>query len=212
MLQEDLLGTRAVFLSASIPDPRRWAGDFDALEITDAVVAAGQAVLTAGGTLVTAAHPTIAPLLLYVASEFPAPEEPLVIVYQSKLFESVLPAATRQFAALGVGDLRSTPKVDGDEPVPGKWDRSLAVMREMMLEQTDPAGAIFIGGMQGILDERDLFVRRFPGRPIYAAGRPGGEARAIAEGLESPLARELAAADVYPTLFRRVIADLALRL
>ena len=57
-------GGRALFLSASIPDPERWSGPFDALEVTDAVVALARASLTRGYALVTAAHPTIAPLLL----------------------------------------------------------------------------------------------------------------------------------------------------
>jgi hypothetical protein len=58
---------RTLFLSASIPDPERWDGEFDALAITDAVVALARTFLSAGWRLVTAAHPTIAPLLLYVA-------------------------------------------------------------------------------------------------------------------------------------------------
>ena len=70
MRQSEVLAGRAVFLSASIPDQSRWHGEFDVREITDAVVAASRAVLTADGVLVTAAHPTIAPLLLYVAGEF----------------------------------------------------------------------------------------------------------------------------------------------
>src|SRR5207248_3048115 len=89
----------SIFISASIPDPTRWEGDFDAFEITDAVVALARACLTAGFRLVTAAHPTIAPLLLYVAAEFPAAPSPRVVVYQSDLFADVLPSATRRFEA-----------------------------------------------------------------------------------------------------------------
>src|SRR5947209_17144556 len=83
-----LAGIR-IFLSTSIPNVKRWDGEFDALAITDAVVATGRAVLTEGGQLITAAHPTIAPLLLYLAREVDAIETagPSVLVYQSKLFE-----------------------------------------------------------------------------------------------------------------------------
>lgn len=52
---------------------------FDALEVTDAVVAAGRSFLALDGVLVTAAHPTIALLLLYVAAEFPATDERSVV-------------------------------------------------------------------------------------------------------------------------------------
>jgi hypothetical protein len=40
-----------VFLSASIPDGRRWEGEFDPLEITDAVIARITAMWTAGGKI-----------------------------------------------------------------------------------------------------------------------------------------------------------------
>ena len=51
------LAGQAVFLSASIPDPSRWPGEFDALEITDAVVSVARAVLSAGAVLVTGGAP-----------------------------------------------------------------------------------------------------------------------------------------------------------
>src|ERR1700692_4396104 len=94
---------RSLFLSASIPDPQRWDGEFDALAITDAVVALARVFLTAGWRLVCAAHPTIAPLLLYVAAEIPDRGERRVSIYQSMLFEDVLPTATRRFEADRVG-------------------------------------------------------------------------------------------------------------
>src|SRR5439155_20496577 len=109
---ELVLAGTAVFLSASIPDPTRWTGDFDALEIIDAVVAVGRSMLSAGARLVTAAHPTIAPLLLYVAAELPHAPEPRVVVYQSGVFDSVMPEATRRFEADGVGTLIRTEPVD----------------------------------------------------------------------------------------------------
>jgi hypothetical protein len=206
---------RAVFLSASIPDPARWQGDFDAREITDAVVAACRAVLTVGGTLVTAAHPSIAPLLLYVAGEFPPQpaREPRVITYQSALFEDVMPEATLRFAESGVGDFRVTPAADGDEPRPGRWDRSLRVMRETMFAQAAPVAAIFVGGMEGIRDEFDLLRETSPGTALYPLARPGGEAARLQSGSERDTVRELlSTSDVYPTVFREVMNDLALRL
>lgn len=203
------LAGRAVFLSASIPDPDRWEGAYDALEVTDAVVASARAVLTAGGMLVTAAHPTIAPLLMYVAAERPATDgPPQVIVYQSDLFGDVLPEPTRRFGEDGISELRWTPAAEGEAPEPGRWHRSLRVMRHRMLSETDPAAAIFVGGMEGIADEFDIFQELFPGRPVYPIGRPGGEARALAARTESRVPR-LIDDDVYPALFRRIVADLA---
>jgi len=66
------------------------------------VVALARACLTAGFRWVTAAHPTVAPLLLYVSAEFPTADDQRVIVYQSELFEDVCrrrPAASSQTAS-----------------------------------------------------------------------------------------------------------------
>jgi hypothetical protein len=196
-----------VFLSASIPDPDRWTGDFSPFEITDAVVAFARVFLSEGYRIVTAAHPTVAPLLLYVAAEMPlSPDR--IIVYQSQLFEDVLPTATRRFEADGVGSIVWTPAAPDDSPEPGNWDRSLQIMRNQMLEETRPAAACFIGGMGGIPDERDLFAQRFPEHPIYPAGRPGGAARILADELDQPIGDALRNLDVYPALWRRVVADI----
>jgi hypothetical protein len=201
------LNRRAVFLSASIPDPSRWEGAYDAIEVTDAVVAAARAILTRGGLLVSAAHPTIAPLLMYVAAELPASDVTQVIVYQSDLFDDVLPEPTRRFGEDNIGDLRWTPAVEGEAPEPGKWDRSLRLMRHRMLSETDPAAAIFVGGMGGISDEFSMFREVFPDRPVYPVGRPGGEARVLANRTELRVPRQLDG-DVYPALFRRIVADI----
>jgi hypothetical protein len=210
---DPVLAERTVFLSASIPDPERWTGGFDPREISDAVVAAARAVLTAGGTLVTAAHPTIAPLLLYVAAEFPRDDAPpRVITYQSSLFEHVMPDDTRRFQDSGIGDFRFTQAEPGDTAVPSGWARSLLSMREVMFGETRPVAAIFVGGMAGIREEYDLLVSRQPRPLVYPIGRPGGEAERLAWEVESDLRALLIAGDVYPSVFRAVIADIARRL
>jgi hypothetical protein len=201
----------SIFISASIPDPTRWVGDFDALEITDAVVALARACLTAGFRLVTAAHPTIAPLLLYVAAEFPPAPHQRILVYQSDLFADVLPTATRRFEAEEVGTLVWTPAAMGDRPEPGRWDASLAMMREQMFRETAPIAACFVGGMSGISVEYELFVRMFPDHPTYAVGRPGGEARSLTRRSPDELAEMLGDGDVYPDVWRRVLSHLTSR-
>jgi SLOG cluster3 family len=203
----------SVFLAASIPDPERWSGTFDPREITDAVVAAARAVLSAGAALVTGAHPTITPLLLYVASEFPVQESvPRVLVYQSALFESVLPRETRRFAEDGTGELRMTEAVPGDRVEPGSRAASLRVMREAMFTQTRPAAGIFIGGMEGVTDELHLLRELMPQAVLYPLARPGGEAAQLLEFAPPEVRQLLADSAVYPTVFRKVVADLASRL
>lgn len=197
-----------IFVSASIPDPDRWDGDYDPLAITDAVVALSRAFLTHGIQLVSAAHPTIAPLLLYVAAEFPRSRERRVVIYQSQLFQDVLPTATRRFEQQGVGKLVWTAAAEGDAPRPGSWNRSLSRMRQQMLNETRPAAAVFIGGMQGIPEEFELFGQLFPGRPRYPLGSPGGEARALVNRVDSPIAQRLQHEETYPALARLILEDL----
>ena len=203
----------SVFLGASIPDPDRWTGDYDPREITDAAVAAARAVLSAGGTLVSGAHPTMAPLLLYVASEFPVrPGTPRVIIYQSSLFDSVLPPAARRFEKDGVGALRRTPAVPGDTPRPDGWAASLRLMRETMFTETRPAAGIFIGGMQGITTELRLLNELVPHALLYPLAHPGGEAASLLDYAPEEIRGMLAESTVYPTVFRAVVDDLASRL
>jgi len=199
---------RTLFLSASIPDPERWKGEFDALAVTDAVVALARTFLSAGWRLATAAHPTIAPLLLYVASELPAEGPHRVITYQSRLFVDVLPTATQRFKDEGIARFEWTQAGPGDSPEPGQWDHSLAIMRQQMLSQTEPDAAVFVGGMKGIREEHELFKAVRPGRPRYALGAPGGEARTL-ERPPSPLGDMLAGSVVFPAVARAILAELS---
>lgn len=198
----------AVFLSASIPDPNAWTGTFSAPDITDAVVAFARVFLTAGVRLVSAAHPTIAPLLLYVAAEIEPRQTERVVIYQSQLFEDVLPPVTRRFEADEIGQIIWTEARDGNPRVRETWGPSLDLMRRRMLNETEPRAAVFIGGMDGIQTEYELFQELFPDRPTYAVGAPGGEARRISQQLDSPLGSRLANDDIYPALWSSVLQDL----
>jgi hypothetical protein len=202
-----------VFLGGSIPNPQRWEGFFDAREITDAIAAAARAVLTAGGTLVTGAHPTIAPLLLYIAAEIPHdPADPRVLVYQSALFESVMPKETKRFEEEGIGSLRMTEAAPGDQPVPGQWSASLRIMRQRMFSDTNPRAGIFVGGMQDISTELELLRERKPPVYTYPVARPGGEAASLVQFAPEQIRELLSTSYIYPTLFRKVVEDLAFRL
>lgn len=207
-----LLNGSSVFVSASIPDSRRWHGDFDPLAVTDAVVAVARAVLAGGGRLVTAAHPTIAPLLLYVAAEQPPSSEPLVVVYQSDAFRDVLPDATLRFEEQGIGTVIHTAAAEGEPPDPSKAPKSLELMRRQLLASEPLAAGIFIGGMSGIPREHALFRSVRPDAPTYALGRPGGEASQLVGSSPAHLRELLATSDLYPAVARAVVADIAERM
>lgn len=197
-----------VFLSASIPDPNRWKGKFDPFEITDAVVATARVVLAHGGTIITAAHPTVAPLLLYAASGQLNDNDQRIIIYQSRAFKPVLPAATNRFETDGICKIKWTRRINNEPPIPQSAPESLAFMREKMLKESKPDAAFFVGGMQGISDEYRLFHEFHPDAPIYAFGRPGGEAEKLIEYSPQKIQTELKESDVYSTLVRHIINDL----
>ncbi|GAB3077536.1 hypothetical protein GCM10027053_47500 [Intrasporangium mesophilum] len=202
----------SVFVSASIPDPARWTGQFDPLAITDAVVSVARTVLASGRRLVTAAHPTIAPLLLYVAAEQPPSAEALVVVYQSEVFEAFWPRATHRFQEQGVGTVIRTPRVGNEPPDPRHAPMSLELMRQRLLTNEPLVAAVFIGGMGGIPDEHALFRETHPDAPTYALAQPGGAAATLVDASPRQLQDILATENIYPAVARAIVADIASRL
>ncbi len=213
------LENKTIFLSSSFPQPERDERYFETanpLKITDAVIAVARAVFSRKGKLVFGGHPTISPLILSVGEEFlPFIEKnlPIVYIYQSKYFKTVISEYTIKLVENGIGDkIRWTPAVDNDR------EKSLALMREKMLGDTDPIAGIFIGGMEGIEDEFKLFTSFFKNRPIYCIGSVGGASKILAErilkneillGFEyKEVTREmLLKFNVYPTLVKAMISD-----
>ena len=160
---------RHVFLSASFPSGQR--GDevrpFDASAIADAVAAVVRAVLVNGGKLLFGGHPTITPLVLMIGSELGV--QNAVDVFQSQWFRDRITGETWTLARLHVGTIHFTPRR-------GSLEESLAEMRRQMLEFVVPTGAIFVGGMSGILDEYRLVGSIRPGVPRIPVVAPGGAA------------------------------------
>lgn len=138
-------------------------------------------------------------------------------VYQSSLYESLIPAETRDLEAAGLGRIRFIPAVPGELPERGRNLASLDLMRQAMLARgNDPAFAVFIGGMEGIVDEFQ-FRTQFPGRPVYPIGAPGGEAKKLAADLENEPYRlvnrmALLHSAEYGTLMDDILADAIARI
>lgn len=215
------LENKTIFLSASFPQPERDERYFktaNPLDITDAVIAVARAVFSRKGKLVFGGHPTISPLILSVGEEFISFFEktylPIVYIYQSKYFETVISEYTQKLVEKGIGDkIRWVKAVDNDR------EKSLYVMRKTMLNESNPVAGIFIGGMEGIEDEFELFTSFLKNRPVYCIGSVGGASEILAErilkneillGFEyKEVTREaLLKFNVYPTLVKAVISDL----
>ena len=94
------------------------------------------------------------------------------MLYQSAYFQDRFPDDNRRFSNVVLV-----------EPVADDRDASLLRMREAMLSRSDLVGAVFIGGMEGVEIEYELFRRFHPNATALPVASPGGAARRLAERL-----------------------------
>lgn len=165
----------AIFLSAGVPDSsaKHFVAEADSAAISAAVsaliyVTMGRRRLVWGG------HPAITPMIWAYAEAMEIDYGAWVKLYQSAIFDDEFPAETKLFQNVVV-----TPTINGDR------DRSLALMRERMMEETDFAAAVFVGGMQGILDEYSLFRDHAPNAVILPIMSTGGAAEVLGREIDA---------------------------
>jgi hypothetical protein len=197
----------AVFLSASVPDPkrhRRYWESADLIAIRDAVSALAEVVLPRQA-LVFGGHPAITPMIRLIAKACDARHH--VVLYQSKFFAQVYPPDNQEFT-----DIVET-EVKGDR------ESSLAYMRERMLTDTPFAAAFFIGGMEGVEVEFKALGQFQPEVPRFAVVSTGGAASQMPVGetnrheaqrayvLETRYRHELETDLAYLSLFRKILSD-----
>jgi hypothetical protein len=160
----------AIFLSASVPTIGR--GNYyetaDPFLIQSAVrefvtVALGRRLVVWGG------HPAITPMVWAVCEDLGVNFAKAVVLYQSKFFADIFPEENERFG-----------NVEYVDAVPGDREASLLRMRKAMLSRNDLAEAVFIGGMEGILAEYDMFAEFHPGGKVLAVAAAGGAARQLA--------------------------------
>jgi hypothetical protein len=161
--------SKRIFLSASVPRVGR--GNFhesaDPFLIQFAVrelltVALGRRQIVWGG------HPAITPMIWAVCADLGLEYAKAVALFQSRFFSDEFPEENDNFTNLTVIDA-----VEGDR------DKSLASMRREMLSGPFH-GAVFIGGMEGVVDEYDLFTSLHPSAVVVPLYAPGGAARDLA--------------------------------
>ncbi|SCX35886.1 SLOG domain-containing protein [Agrobacterium rosae] len=180
-----------IFLSASVPLPQRNRVFFetaDVLAIREAIKALVEVVLPVG-RITCGGHPAITPLLaLFVREAELSPDH--VTIYQSRLFEGKLPPELANFV-----DVRMTDAVGTDKA------KSLTLMRREMITSRPFAAAVIIGGMEGIYEERDLFIAAHPYAQVLPIPSTGAAAALVYQN--GRYDRELARERTYPSLFRR---------
>ena len=163
------LDRATVFLSASFPSGKRGEQfkPYDASGIADAVSVFSRAILGSNGMLAFGGHPTITPLVVMISRELRVKGS--VLVFQSSWFEDQRLPEVDEIEDEKLGFVRWTPKV-------GELGDSLRRMREEMIRPMRYAGALFIGGMEGIRDEYAMVKEWSPNTPCIPVAGPGGAA------------------------------------
>ena len=166
----------AIFLSASVPDPKRapeYARTADSVAITAAVTALVYVIL-GRRLLVWGGHPAISPMIEGMAGSIGVNYEKCVKLYQSLYFQDQFTSENQSFA-----NVMHTEVIGGDR------DESLAAMRERMLKENHFSAAVFVGGMSGIVDEYELFVNLHPNALVLPIASTGGASLYVFERMGS---------------------------
>lgn len=195
------LQSRSVLLCSSFPSGERGeaVSPYDVNAIADAVTAITRVILSANGRIVFGGHPTITPLVLLIASSMN--KHGSVDVYQSEWFVSQITPETSRLGELGYGKIHWTKREHS-------LDDSLATLRRVMLKESNPLGAIFVGGMDGLYEEYGLFRKEYPERPCIPIGGPGGAASRLEPvGMTEEFRAQLGSLR-YPSLSQAVLSFL----
>ncbi|MEM8492238.1 MAG: hypothetical protein AAF756_15575 [Pseudomonadota bacterium] len=160
--------TRAVFLSASVPESGRPGSDsFDALLINAAVHAFVEVVL-GRRLLVWGGQPAITPMIWEAARRLGVSYRNSVKLYQSAFFKERYPEVNVQFD--------NWEEIEAD---PEGKQASLARLRHEMFMRHDYEAAVFIGGMEGVEKEFDALYEYAPNARLIPIPSPGGMSREL---------------------------------
>jgi len=154
-----------IFLSASVPDPKRspsYARTADIVAITSAVSAL--AYVTLGRRrLVWGGHPAITPMIVVMFEDLGIEYRDWVTLYQSRFFVNEFPEDNKRFQNVVLTDA-----------VKGDREASLKHMRKRMFSETIYSAGVFIGGMEGIIAEFQMFQQLQPNAKIIPVASTGG--------------------------------------
>lgn len=180
----------AIFLSASVPTREPYSLDCRPQEIQAAINALAQVVL-GRKKLVWGGHPAITPLLWSAAQAVGVEYTLAVELFQSRLFQEVLPAENQHFVNVTLVDA-----------VGNDVEASLLEMRKAMFKSTEFDAAVFIGGMHGILDEHKLFTNHWPNATCIPIAQTGGATIQLARDMSYLPPEDLAPLDFVGLLYR----------
>jgi hypothetical protein len=186
-----------IFLSASIPyqeRDRKFYDTADIVAIRDSVRALATVVIP-NAHLIWGGHPAITPLIRFVMERLSANLKDHITLYQSIFFTDKFPKDNFAFE-----NIQLTEALENQ-------DSSLKKMRQEMIVQNDYKIGIFIGGMEGVLEEYELFKSSNPNALVLPVASTGAAAKMIYESIEPHLDERLAKDYAYMALFSDLLTD-----
>lgn len=187
-----------IFLSASIPLPERdekYIKTADIIAIRDAVIALTTVVLP-HHRLVWGGHPSITPLIYYVMQRLNLNIQEHMTIYQSKFFEKFFPEDNNKFENIVFTDV-----IDNDR------EKSLLYMRHRMLDDSKFSAGIFIGGMEGVEEEYDMFIKKHPKALVLPIASTGAAAKKIYDEQLVDKDKRLVKDYAYMSLFQKYLIN-----
>jgi hypothetical protein len=177
----------AIFLSAGIPDRRRAGKYFDTADpiAIGAAVSALVFVTLGRRLLVWGGQPAITPMIWTAAADVGVDYGDWVHLYQSRFFEEDFPAENARFK-----NVTFIEPVKGDRHL-NDSDLSLAEMRRRMLQDVKYEAGVFVGGMEGVEIEFDLFRKSHPKAIVLPIASTGGASLLVSERLDPRPSPEL---------------------
>lgn len=190
---------KRIFLSVSIPLPNRdpkYLETADVIAIREAVKGlVAEAILCS--RVVFGGHPAITPLIALLLRGFGRDYSERVMLYRSTFFEGKFPRENDEF--LNVVSVAAV----GDSE-----DQSVDAMRRRMIRDQPCDVGVFIGGMEGVRKEFDMFRESYPYAPVWPIASTGAAALEIFDFLNRPRPDLFLEELTYPTLFRKLLQEL----
>jgi hypothetical protein len=192
MAKKDL---RKIFLSASIPLPERdplFYDTADIIAIRDSVRALATVVIPKVH-LIFGGHPSITPLIEYVVTKMGSDVNKHFTVYQSLWFKNQFPEENKRF-----NNIILTPKLSTEKA-------SINLLRTKMIVDNNFYAGVFIGGMEGVKDEFNLFSSTHSNALILPVASTGAASKLLYGQMQNQLDERLNNDYAYMNLFRELL-------
>lgn len=186
-----------IFLSASIPSPERnkkYYDTADFIAIRDSIRALATVIIPKA-KLIWGGHPAITPIIRNIMEAMKSDLTSHVTLYQSKWFENKFPKENKKFEEIFYTEKKNT-----------KED-SLRLMREEMICKNNYIAGIFIGGMEGVEEEFELFSKSHSKALLLPIATTGAAAKIIFDKSSHKFDNRLKTEFTYMKMFKELLRN-----